>query len=676
MPELKYVISVDFDKVKQELSTVVKHADALKESITSNKEETEDASKRAQDEMKGLEASLSALHKNADTMTLTTKDKVAGLLTYYIEWSQITRTRLVEAHGELGRVVGEFIPRQMSGVSSAVSQLRGSILGELPFGGLIGLMLLGGQRFEQIRSQSAEAVRMMQQTGHVGKEAIGELGHEAYRLGIYLGKGPGGMQNELAAAASGFAQFGAKVDELRQKSFITPMQLVDPEIGDNLTIIDESIAKTSMRLDSLFKLPAGAAAMAAGQIMKNFATGIVESQDLFTKLGSAAQNTYQNVQVFTQSVMASGAVLRLQRIDLNEVAESQLKLQRAIAGTIAPGKTEKEQMRWAGGYAEQGMAQITQGIQGMSLGWSAVIGQMMKQQGQLTTTTADPLEVIFRFKEGLLKDTRKPADQEYLTNVILRSVELAQKNAPGNEYAQRMILGAQMGMDPTGPGTRALLEIAKHQKDPKALEQALKENQEHIASAFVDRGQETSNFQRALMLAQDGIAQLGKGILGAVVSAGAAIIQAIKWVYYSWISKDDARAKVAEMGMEHYRGVTDKAWKSVDTAFDEIRRAAKLTGSTLADAPGMGGMAWDEKAAYADVLKRGHRKKSGPEGIGDVVKGVGKFAMYAPEEALGEVIEFGTRALESAGIIRRRTKITEVTEDFIPGDVAAAKVGE
>ena len=42
MPELKYTISLDMEKTKQELVTLIKYADVLKESVISNKQETEE----------------------------------------------------------------------------------------------------------------------------------------------------------------------------------------------------------------------------------------------------------------------------------------------------------------------------------------------------------------------------------------------------------------------------------------------------------------------------------------------------------------------------------------------------------------------------------------------------------------------------------------------------------
>jgi hypothetical protein len=605
--ELKYKLSLDLEDLKRDWSTLADRPREFGEQVEENRKKHEDATRQQRDEVSAVDAALKTMHKDADSMTLTTSEKVRGLINHYSEFRQSLMAR-----GGGYELAGTLMPQQMMGMTDSISKIKGSVLSELPAGGLIGLMLLGGAKAEEMRAQTTEAMRMFSQAGHVASSEMKILGADAVALGLKLGKGPGGMMAEFGAMGSAFAAAGATIKEVSQHSFMGP-----------LTGINESIGKTTIRIDSLYKLAAGTTAREAGMIMKNFGMDADGATEFIAKLGAAAVNTSQNVMAFTQSVMASGAALRAQRINISEVAEAQLKMQAAIANTIAPGASGADRQRWAGGYAEQGMQQITQGIAGMSMGMSAVLGEMMKRDNQMETKSSSPLEIMYRFQEGMAKDKVSGKESTFLSDAISQAVKLARQSAGPDEYAQRLFLEKTTGVGHAG--SRGMLEIEKARESgsSSALDAAMKKNMGDLKSAFTDRAKETSDFQKALLEAQWGIAKIGMGLLGMVISGLASIVETIKWVYYSYLNKDPHNAQASYMMMEQYSKSSTGAQKVIGEGWSHLMKAGELAGVTTMNMPGVGGPKMSREQVLASL---GGANPTG-EGLIPSAKGVTKSAI-------------------------------------------------
>jgi hypothetical protein len=635
MTDIKFKLSLEMEDYKRNFALMADNQEELAEQIEKNKKAHSDAAKQRDDEIQGVEAAVKSLHREADRMTLTSMEKVRGLINHYAEFKQH-----LAAQGGAKELVSTVMPNQLDGLAGGLSRLKGSILAELPAGGLIGLMLYGAFKKEEIQAQTVTFMRMFEQAGRVGSTEMQKIGGEAVKVGLALGKGPLGLQSEYAAMAAAFAAAGVTSKEVARDSFMGP-----------LAKVSESITTTSFRIDSMFKLAAGTAAREASTMMKNFGMDADSATELFAKMGFAANATNQNIMAFTQSVQASGAALRSQRINLSEVAEAQLKVQASVAG-IAPGKTDADRSRWAGGYAEQGTQQITQSIAGMSMGMSAVLGEMMKKSGALTTNTDSSLETMFRFKEGILNDQRKPEDTTYVTSAIKTAVELAKKSAGPDEYAQRLFLMKTMGVG--YEGSRGMLAIDKAASGPE-LDKALKDNIGHLQKALISREDETSKFQKALLEAQWGIAKIGMGVLGLILSGIMSIIETVKWAYYSW-KGNTHEAGDAEAAMRFYSNKSTIGMTNVDEGI-------KSSGKALEGA--LGGFGFYKRPEHSEETNRSiqnekNEKKRGKqdriEAIDTAVK-VWDSPIKSMLDLLGEKID-----LDKEPVLRQNRKVAPDNE--------------
>jgi len=611
MPELKYTISIEAEQLKRDLAIIAKYPTEFGDAQDEAKEKSVDAYKRITREVSGVDAALKAMHRDADTMAISTREKVEGLVKYYGEWAQITRTKLVEAHGEMGRVAGEFIPQQTMGMSSAIRSFKSSMLSEIPFGGLIGLMVLGGKRDEDIRAASTSAMRIFTQVGEVGRGELTGLKDKVYDLSTSLGMGPEGLFAELGASAGAFSSFGVQAGEALQKM----------KLGET-GVVEQTIMAT-MRLDSFFKLAAGTSARAAGDMVRNFGLGVVDATKTVAAMAITAQDAGVNVQSFLQSVASSSSVLRTQRVDIGEVAAAQLKLKAAIEGTIAANMKDPEAKRaFATGYAEQAVGQVTRAVAGLSVGMSAVLAERITERGGMPGGPVSGLQAYYAFKEGFGGAGQSDKDKGLFAESVTELANMAKENSETVED-QKFFLEKVAGVGPEG--ARGILAMAEDIAGGLDVDTALKNNQDKFKTAFDLRAEETSKFQIDMQKIQKAIAELGSGILGAVINGFKSLGWSITWAVQSILTamkiggsayeRDKAAVMIDIIGKR-----SDKAWNKMGASMWELGEAVG----------GFGGDAIDTgENDEEEIIKR-----LGKRPIGDALKNAQGRGLYSTLKGL------------------------------------------
>lgn len=539
MAEVSAKVSLDFAELQSNLEKFTGGIQELIDMLHTGQEDLSEAMDSNRDLYSGVSAAMRDMSREHKTASERMVKDVEDVSSKY----QKLRRDMLEA-GKTGTMmggiqgsIGEMMPAQLGGMQSGLKSLKTSILKELPVGGLVGLMMLGGTREEEVRAMGPRIGRMFQQTGQVGRREMSEIGVQTRRLGVLLGKGPTGMQAEIASAAMMFSQAGIDSKEALETSFMTPMikarevakrtGATVAEVMDNMKgqfgDTGESVLMTSVRLDSLFRLGAGTSARMMSQMVRDFNMDATESASVMAGIALRARDAGTSVMAFTTSVMRSAAALRTQRVDITEVAEAQLKFQEALQR----GGLGEE---FAAGYAERAVGQITQGLSGMGVGLSAVLGERIttrrEVEGVKDARKVEGLEAYYAIREGFQGQEGGEGRGMFAETVV----ELGKLAAEGNrtEAEQRFFLEkvAKTGFE----GSKAIVALHADIKGGMDINKAIAKHQDDLQGAFKSRAEETSTFQRSLLKIQDGVAKVGAGILSAVISGFKLMATSFQWL--------------------------------------------------------------------------------------------------------------------------------------------------
>lgn len=518
MPEVKADLNIDLSRIKEDLEDVTGSVEELfslfgerKDEFVRQSEEMSDAFK------KGVSQGLSDIQQEQATASEGLLASINKVFDVYDD-----RIKDLKQKGGFARLAGEMAPQQMAGVEQGLTKLKGSILSELPFGGLIGLMMLGSMREEEVRAMGSRTARMFQQTGDVASEQMARVGTMTRRLGVELGKGPMGLEGHVSAAAAAFAQAGVDIETVLDQKFNRPIRHSSG-----------SILETSVALDNLFKQASGTAARQMSVMIRDFNLSASESATVVAQIGLAARESGTSVEAFSSSVMRSAQSLRTQRVDISEVAEAQLKFQKIMSET--PGVTKQ----FAAGYAETGVAQITQGISGMSVGLSAVLGERMSARGVGGEGQVTGLEAYYAMREGFGGKGQTTGEAGMFEETVTELLSLAQEN--GRTVEEQRFFLEKMGMG--FEGAKVLTTIGKEASESKDLQGAINRHQKELRDSFVDARTETSNFQKALLKIQDGIAKIGMGVLGSIIAGFDTMRHAIMYGIGKLTKEDEEKQK-------------------------------------------------------------------------------------------------------------------------------------
>ncbi len=524
--EIKTEIDLDMDSVKKALEDTKQSVDEMIDSVGDFKDTMKSSYSEYDEILKGVRDGTKEIAKEQATTGDVVEKEIKS---WTKQWEDYVGT--LRARGGLAGAIGEGLPTQLHGIQQSISSVKSNILSELPFGGLIGLVVSGGLREFKVQAAGAQAARMFQQAGDAGRKQLQLVGKDIERVGVLLGKGPTGMTGDFAAAAAAMGQYGIDIGEALEKG------IIDKARGGK-----ENILTTSVALDSLFKLGAGTSARQMGEITRNFNMDLERSQRVTAALSLTARDAGTSVGAFMTSVMRSSAALRTQRIDITEVADAQLKFQKQLQDSMGVKK------EFAAGYAERAIGQVSQGLSGLSVGLSAVLGERMTARGMGGGGPAQGLEAYYALREGF-----GGAGQEEGSGMFAETVaELAQmaQEEGRTEVEQRFFLEKIAG---TGfEGSKAIVALGKDLRAGMDVDEAIKKHQDELKNAFKGRAQEQAAHEKALISIQQGIAKIGLGIFGVLVNgfrAVSALIQTYTGITDIEKAEGKLRLEAAEQGV-------------------------------------------------------------------------------------------------------------------------------
>lgn len=558
MSDVKANIDIDLSDLKSQLEDITGSMERMFSILGEQKDLVVEHSGKMSDALSGVGHAMQDIGKQTSTESASMLQSFNKVFDFYDD--KITE---LKKKGGFAELVGEMAPQQLAGVQDGLTKLKGSILSELPFGGLAGLMLLGGMRDEEVRAMGAQVSRTFQQAGEVGKEEMNQVGSTVRRLGVYLGKGPTGLGGEIAASAAAFAQAGIDIETVLHEKFERPIKHTNG-----------SILETSFGLDSLFKRAAGTSARQMADMMKDFNLGASQSASVVASIGLAARDSGTSVEAFSSSVMRSAQALRTQRVDIKEVADAQLRFQKIIKDQLMSQGVDKDAAgAWAGQFASQATGQVTQGMSGMSVGLSAVLGERMSARGVGGQGQKTGLGAYYAMKEGFAGEGQTDEKSGVFTESVRELLSLAKEN--GRTVDEQRFFLEKMGFG--FEGSKALMTIGEQAKGPGGLEAALadKENRKALAGSVANREKETSDFQQSLIRIQNGVAKIGSGLLGAVISGFQLTYYAIKTVI-AMMSGNDEEKEIAQKMLGIVSKDADRSIKNVVSGIKEAFAGIKM----------------------------------------------------------------------------------------------------
>lgn len=547
MPDVKAKIDLDLGDLKDRLDEFTSSLQDAVDIMDQWHDVTIEKSDYMKQAYAGMAEGIKDINKEQTTAAEETSKKVKSIGQAYEEAvAKMRRERGVKG------IIGEMLPQQAQflGIQNSMAKLKGSILSELPFGGLIGLMVLGGKREEEVRAMGATVGRVFQQAGQAGRREMGLIGRDVRRLGVMLGKGPTGLAGEAASAAAAFAQAGIDIETVVKGKFSEPIK------GSR-----GSILEASMAIDALFKQASGTAARQMGELIRDFNQSAQESTRIIASVGLAARDSGTSVAAFTGSVMRSAQALRTQRVDIEEVAEAQLKFQKLLEREM-PDVTRQ----FAAGYAERAIGQVTQGLAGMSVGLSAVIGERISRRvpGMTGGQQVTGLEAYYALREGFRGRGQRGEQEGMFVESVRELLSLAQEN--GRTVEEQRFFLERMGFG--FEGAKAIVKVGQDTERTGNLNEAIKNNQKDLNRAFIDRAAETSSFQRALLKIQNGIAKVGAGLLAVTIAGIDSIVNAIRYVG-GMLSGDEAVKQASWKMLEQSSEMSTRGMTMITRGFKE-----------------------------------------------------------------------------------------------------------
>jgi len=588
MADIKANIDFDVSDLRDSLSDIHGGIEDLVNLLSSSHTKFVRNVNEQADAMKGISDAAQSIGKELETEQQKWSSQIREIGK---NWKQTVEE--MRREGGIKGLVGEALPTEITGAQSSIQKFKSSVLSELPFGGLIGLMVLGGKKDEVTKAMGAEVSRVFQETGEVGTRYMNEIGKSVRSIGVALGTGPESMKGEFLSAAKAFAQGGVEIEDVMKNKFEVPIR------ESRGTILETSVA-----LDSLFKQGAGTAARQMTDMIKDFNMSASESARTVAALGLQARDSGTSVSAFMGSVMQSSQALRTQRVDITEVAEAQLKFQKILKEQGGPAMTQQ----FAAGYAERAIGQVTQGLANMGTGLTAVLGERITARGGLGGGAVGGLEAYYAMREGFQGEGQGAGEQGIFVESIKELVSLTREMG-GTKEEQRFFLEKQgFGFE----GSKAILDLADQIEsvgdDEKAISKVIADNQESLNKAFVNREKETSDFQKALLKIQEGIAQLGAGLLSATISGLQTLVELgrLIWAYISGKSDEEKGFIMQEMerGANAATMATDRIMSGVGTIFKGVGMGVD---TTLGFGTGGGGTRAEREQAYYKSVGKGEQ---------------------------------------------------------------------
>jgi hypothetical protein len=222
-------------------------------------------------------------------------------------------------------------------------------------------------------------------------------------------------------------------------------------------------------------------------------------------------------------------------------------------------------------------------------------------------------------REGFGGAGQNTAEKGMFAQAIAEMTKMARETG-GGESEQRFFLQKMMpGL--SDEGTRTMVKIGEEIAGGKDINKVIADHQDELNKAYENRGKETSDFQKALLHIQNGIAQIGFGILQGIIASTVAIEAGVQWLGLKLSGSQDTEAiayNEYKLGMS--RDMATSGIKTGYSGIGELERGFKMAGVTTTSLGMRGAHDW-YGTQEEWMAGTGREKDFGPKRSGGLASG-------------------------------------------------------
>jgi len=414
------------------------------------------------------------------------------------------------------------------GAISAASSVLSNITSKFPVQGVVGMMLFGKMREEEIRSNVEKIAQMTEQAGSRGINAVRGLQGQLRALENEIP----GISEAFAGTISSLSSVGFTGEEMMQKT------------GNSIKGVRDSVVSLGTALDRTFEQAAGTAGKFAASLAVDTNGSLRETMNIVRDMGLAVRDTGLSFQQMQGAIMQVTGAMRLQLNSQEESLAVLEQIQDAQAGFEAQGMSAQR----AGQLATAGVSGAAQALTGISEGLKAVMGQRM------SGGDAQGLDAIMQFETGFRGGD---LEGEFFQTSMEEVLKMSSEISGGERSAQYKVLKDMFGMN--AEQAQAMLAIQRSTEEGGDIQKAAEEHMDQLNNAFRNEALKTNTFTRLMNNLIDAVAKIGAGLADILVN-GFELLGAYLQYFTDWISGVDISSEGYNTAFKEY---TDDAFNNL-----------------------------------------------------------------------------------------------------------------
>lgn len=396
---------------------------------------------------------------------------------------------LKSAKSRLPRIVQQELGSAKSGINSMLGKLRLPKPGHVAATGLA-VMAYGFIYRDRVRAEAGEIKNTLESAFDYGLKSVRQKGVRTFSaMQENLQRYSGIAKSEVQAITSAFASGGVGIEEMLRRT------------GEGLGRIGKNSVHATLALDKMFGVAGGTHAQKAISYMHNYGMSLEEANDMTRDLTLNDKAFEIGVPTFVQNVETAADSLKEFGFSIRGVMNVAGELQTSFEKIGIP-------KQFAGKLAGMGVREMAQGIAGLSDDWKVLMGQRMNPG-------KTGLEALQTFEESFTRVKSGGGVEDY-NKLISEMYKLAQETSEGDESQMYAFLSRNVGLG--SKGARAVMEIGKVMEEKGGVD-ALKATEKHMVTlkdAFQTEKEKDSQFKREMNKWMEGMADIGRGLLGIV----------------------------------------------------------------------------------------------------------------------------------------------------------------
>jgi uncharacterized protein YlaN (UPF0358 family) len=392
----------------------------------------------------------------------------------------------------------QFVKDQFAGIATGTLGLAAG----LPIaGGLFGLLMYGVTEKDRMAVQAGELTNIMSASGRSVSSSFLQF-YASFQENAQQFMGM--SRSDVQSIISTLVQSGAVLDGL------------STNWHSELGVVGHDVITMSLAFDKLFEEATGTTISEAIETSRNYGVSLESATLSMIKIGFSASKAGTSISGFMKYVTDLEPQLRYYRADAESIAALTISLQEEYenAGMVASV---------AMATAKQGMQQISQGLSNLSIGVKAHVGEQLG--------LGDGVDAAYA-----LTDSIKNADSQMFFSTLKQIASLAEKETKGTgtellspDDKIRYYLENQLGMG--FEGALALSKILKMQSSQAKLGEVEASDWALLRDSFKTEAEKQSELEKDKNEILKGMANVGQGMLGTLLSFSGFAIIAIKGLF-------------------------------------------------------------------------------------------------------------------------------------------------